>query len=218
MSLRLLFKKWYIILLCALLGAGGLYFEKNQVSDIVPQSGDMTYIRVVRFDTVPVFTANQTSTEVNVMNLTNSWSSFVTLESKLANYFEMDKLDAEFSKNSDSQKMKWLGDHFRVQNIGPGLYELIIQFSKKDAKNSSYIKANHKALMDLYQDYFTESVNVVATNTKVTTIKEIETIDEGKVITRADIAKKYAIIGFILGSLLGVVIVMVWDAQKKRKQ
>ena len=115
MSLRLLFKKWYIILLCALLGAGGLYFEKNQVSDIVPQSGDMTYIRVVRFDTVPVFTANQTSTEVNVMNLTNSWSSFVTLESKLANYFEMDKLNAEFSKNSDSQKMKWLGDHFRVQ-------------------------------------------------------------------------------------------------------
>ena len=72
--------------------------------------------------------------------------------------------------------------------------------------------------MDLYQDYFTESANVVATNTRVTTIKEIETIDEGKVITRADVAKKYAIIGFILGSLLGVVIVMVWDAQKKRKQ
>lgn len=29
MSLNSIIKKWYVIFLCALLGAGGLYFEKK---------------------------------------------------------------------------------------------------------------------------------------------------------------------------------------------
>lgn len=218
MNVKALLKKWYIILLCALLCAGGLYIEKSQVTNVIPQSGDMTYIRVVKFDSVPLFTANQTSTEVNLTNLMRAWSNLTDLETQLVNRFDITKLNADWKKNSDSQKMKWLGGHFRVQNMGPGLYELIIQFDKKDGKDSQYIKDNHEALMDLYQSYFTESAQMVTTNTRVTPIKEIEKIDEEKVMTRADVAKKYAIIGFILGSLLGVVIVMVWDAQKKRKQ
>lgn len=31
MSLNSIIKKWYVIFLCALLGAGGLYFEKNRL-------------------------------------------------------------------------------------------------------------------------------------------------------------------------------------------
>lgn len=214
MNFRVLLKKWYIILICALLCAGGLYIEKNQVTNVIPQSGDMTYIRVVKFESVPIFAENQTSKEINLTNLMCAWSNLVDLETQLVNNFDMTKLNANWEKNSDSQNLKWLGEHFRVQNMGPGLYELIIQFNKKDGKNSQYIKENHALLMDLYQSYFTNTTQMVAVNTKVDTLKEIEKVDEENVISKENVAKKYAVIGFILGSLLGVVIVMVWDVKK----
>lgn len=215
MNFRSIIKKWYVILICAVICAGGLYFEKSQVHTVVPQTGDMTYIRVVKFNTVPVFTTNQTSTEINVTNLMKAWSNLTELDSQIEENFDMGKINAEWNKMADSQKMKWLGGHFRVQNIGPGLYELIIQFTKQDAKDSQYIKENSADLMDAYEAYFSKSAALVTNDTSLKTVKEIQNINENKVVSKGNIEKKYAIIGFILGALVGVVIVMAWNTRKR---
>lgn len=73
MSLNSIIKKWYVIFLCALLGAGGLYFEKKQVVPAIPQTGDMTYIRVVKFEQIPTETLMGTSTEIRMNALVNAW-------------------------------------------------------------------------------------------------------------------------------------------------
>lgn len=215
MNFRSIIKKWYVILICAVICAGGLYFEKSQVHTIVPQTGDMTYIRVVKFNTVPVFTVNQTSTEINMTHLMQAWSNLTDLDTQIEANFDMNKMNAEWGKTADSQKMKWLGEHFRVQNMGPGLYELIIQFSKKDAKDSQYIKDNSAGLMDMYEAYFSKSAALVTKDTSLSTVKEIQNINEDKVVSKENIEKKYAVIGFILGALVGVVIVIAWNAKKR---
>lgn len=214
MNLQSILKKWYIILICAIVCAGGLYFEKSQVHTIVPQTGDMTYIRVVRFNTVPVFTANQTSTEIDMTNLMKSWSNLTDLDSQIKMNFDMSKMNADWDKTADSQKIKWLSEHFRIQNMGPGLYELIIQFKKQDAKDSQYIKENSVDLMDAYETYFSKSAAMVTNDISLKTVKEIQNINEDKMVSKGDIEKKYAVIGFILGALVGVVIVMAWNAKK----
>jgi hypothetical protein len=214
MKLQQIVKKWYVILICAVLCSGGLYFEKKQIHTVIPETGDMTYIRVIKFDKVPVFTSNQSSKEIDMTNLVKSWSNLTELELKLKNDFKMRGLNVGWDNIGNSQKKIWLGEHFRVQNMGPGLYELIIQFPKKDAKDSQYIKDNSDKLMDTYQDYFIESAKMVTTDTNISTIKEIQTIDEDKVATSATVEKKYAIIGFILGIFIGIVIIMVWDTRK----
>lgn len=214
MNFQSIIKKWYVILICAIVCASGLYFEKSQIHTVVPQTGDMTYIRVVHFNTVPVFTANQTSTEIDVTNLMKAWSNLTELNSQIEANFDMSKMNAEWDKTADSQKMKWLGEHFRVQNMGPGLYELIIQFTKQDAKDSQYIKENSADLMDAYEAYFSKSAALVTNDTSLKTVKEIQNINEDKVVSKENIEKKYAVIGFILGALVGVVIVMAWNAKK----
>lgn len=214
MNFQSIIKKWYVILICAIVCAGGLYFEKSQIYTVVPQTGDMTYIRVVRFNTVPVFTADQTSTEIDMTNLMKAWSNLTELDSQIEENFDMRKMNTNWNTTSDSQKVKWLGEHFRVQNMGPGLYELIIQFTKQDAKDSQYIKENSIALMDLYENYFSKTSTLVTKDTSLNTVKEIQNINEDKVVSKENIEKKYAIIGFILGALVGVVIVMVWNAKK----
>lgn len=214
MNFQSIIKKWYVILICAIVCAGGLCFEKSQIHTVVPQTGDMTYIRVVRFNTVPVFTANQTSTEIDLTHLMRAWSNLTELDSQIEENFDVSKMNANWNTVSDSQKVKWLGEHFRVQNMGPGLYELIIQFTKQDAKDSQYIKENSIALMDLYENYFSKTSTLVTKDTSLNTVKEIQNINEDKVVSKENIEKKYAIIGFILGALVGVVIVMAWNARK----
>lgn len=214
MNFQSIIKKWYVILICAIVCASGLYFEKSQIHTVVPQTGDMTYIRVVRFNTVPVFTANQTSTEIDVTNLMKAWSNLTELNSQIEENFDMNKMNADWNKRSDSQKVKWLGEHFRVQNMGPGLYELIIQFTKQDAKDSQYIKENRIALMNLYENHFLKMSTLVTKDTSLSTVKELQNINEDKIVSKENIEKKYAVIGFILGALVGVVIVMAWNAKK----
>lgn len=183
MNFQSIIKKWYVILICAIVCASGLYFEKSQIHTVVPQTGDMTYIRVVRFNTVPVFTANQTSTEIDVTNLMKAWSNLTELNSQIEENFDMNKMNADWNKISDSQKVKWLGEHFRVQNMGPGLYELIIQFTKQDAKDSQYIKENRIALMNLYENHFLKMSTLVTKDTSLSTVKELQNINEQQFTT-----------------------------------
>jgi hypothetical protein len=215
MSINAIVKKWYIVLTCALLCAFGLYFEKSRVSTIIPQTGDMTFIRVVRFQTMPIFTANQTSTEIDLTTLMKSWSNLNELESQLEHNFDIKKFNATWEKTNDSQKMKWLSNHFRIQKIGPGLYELIIQFSMSDAKDSQYIKENNTNLMNTYMAYVSKTSALVTSDTEIDIIKEVQKVNEGQVVSKNTIEKKYAVIGFILGALVGIVIIMVMNARKQ---
>ena len=91
---------------------------------------------------------------------------------------------------------------------------MIIQFTKKDAKDSQYIKENNTNLMDAYQTYFSKTSALVTKDTGLSTVKEFQSINEDKVVSKGIIKKKYALIGFVLGALIGIVIVMAWDARK----
>lgn len=218
MSLNSIIKKWYVIFLCALLGAGGLYFEKKQVVPTIPQTGDMTYIRVVKFEQIPTETLMGTSTEIRMNALVNAWPNLSSLTTRMDDNVEMQKLNPKWTDLAQSQKFKWLTGHFRVNWIGPGMYELIFSMKKNEAKDADYIKANHENLIGEYEDYFKESARMVTNDTNLTTVKKFELIEESGMPTVPQIEKKYAIIGFVLGALVGVVIVMVWDARKRIAQ
>lgn len=214
MSWKAVIKKWYVILLCAILCAGGLYFEKSRVNTVIPQTGNMTYVRVVRFDTVPVLIGYQTSTEINMMNLSKSWPYLSDLETQLETEFSMPKLNAKWAKLTGSQKISWVAGHFRIQYLAPGLYELIVQFQKDDLKDAEYIAENSMRMLDAYEKHFIVISEEVTKDTKISRVKEFENVDTSEPVTKESIEKKYAIIGFVLGALVGVVIIMTWDARK----
>lgn len=215
MSLNSIIKKWYVIFLCALLGAGGLYFEKSRVVPTVPQTGDLTYIRVVKFEQIPTETLMGTSTEIRMNALVNAWPNLSSLTTRMDDNVEMQKLNPKWTDLAQSQKFKWLTGHFRVNWIGPGMYELIFQMKKNEAKDADYIKANHENLIGEYENYFKESAGIVTNDTSLTIVKNFELIEEAGIPTAPQVEKKYGGIGFVLGALVGIVIVMVWDARKR---
>lgn len=188
---------------------------KKQVVPAIPQTGDMTYIRVVKFEQIPTETLMGTSTEISMNALVNAWPNLSSLTTRMDNHVEMQKLNPKWADLAQSQKFKWLTGHFRVNWIGPGMYELIFQMKKNEAKDADYIKANHENLIGEYENYFKESAGMVTNDTSLTTVKNFELIEEGGMPTVPQVEKKYGVIGFVLGALVGVVIVMVWDAKKR---
>lgn len=215
MSYKTLIKKWYVILLCAVFCATGLYFEKRQVIPPVPQTGDMTYIRVVRFDQVPMENLQGTNVEIKMDSLVKAWPNLSMLNQQMDESYDMEKLNPKWSDLAQSNKFNWLAGHFRINWVGPGMYELIFQMSKNEPKDAEYIRENHEKLIAEYQEYFQESAGMVTNDTNLTTVKEFELVEDSGMPTTQQIEKKYAIIGFVLGALVGVVIIMVWDARKR---
>lgn len=218
MNLRVLIKRWYVIWICAILCSSGLYYEKSKIVPIIPQTGDIKYIRIVKFHEIPTETLKDTSVEIKMDALVKAWPNLSMLTSGIDDHLDMQKLNPKWGTMTQSQKFGWIEDHFHSNWIGPGMYELIFQMKKDEAKNAEYIKKNNDRIIEEYENYFRESAGMVTYNTSLTTVKNFELIDEVGMPTTQQIEKKYAVIGFVLGALVGVVIVMVWDARKRIAQ
>lgn len=215
MTLKSIIKKWYIILLCAVLCAGGLYYEKSRVAPVALQTGDITYIRIVKFDQIPTETLKDTSVEIKMDGLVKAWPNLSVLTKRLDNNINMQKLNPKWNDMAQSQKFNWLVNHFRINWVGPGMYELIFQMKKDEVKDVEYIKKNNEKLIEEYKKYFQESASMVVNDTNLTIVKNFELVDDEGMPTVQQVEKKYAVIGFVLGALVGLVIVMVWDARKR---
>lgn len=204
-------RKWYVIMICAVLCAGGVYLEKEMMHPGIPASGDMTYIRVVQFEDVPMM-AEQ---EIVVDKGLYAWPNLSKLKDQLESSFNMSKLNSDWGVMKTSKQFSWEGEHFGSTKIGPGTYELKVSFSKIDRKDEAYIRDNSDKLLDIYESYFQKVAAVNIPNVELKTIDYYSLIENDFNSSREGIGKKYAIIGFVLGGMLGVALVTVWNAKKK---
>ena len=198
-------------MICAVLCAGGVYLEKEMMHPGIPASGDMTYIRVVQFEDVPMM-AEQ---EIVVDKGLYAWPNLSKLKDQLESSFNMSKLNSDWGVMKTSKQFSWEGEHFGSTKIGPGTYELKVSFSKIDRKDEAYIRDNSDKLLDIYESYFQKVAAVNIPNVELKTIDYYSLIENDFNSSREGIGKKYAIIGFVLGGMLGVALVTVWNAKKK---
>ena len=210
-------RKWYIILIFAVLGASALYFEKGVLHPGVPQSGDMFFSRVVQFEEVPVFISRESGQEIDITKSANVWGNLSDFSSTLASDFQIKQINRNWGSLKDAEKIKWVGKHFKVSNIGPGTYELIMQFSKSDPKNQKYIMDHSAELMNAYAQYVQGTASALTPNTQLKTLKDYQAIDK-TVTTQDAVLKKYVISGFVLGALVGFAIVLVFLKRAERRR
>jgi hypothetical protein len=204
--------KWYIVLICAFITSGMLYFEKSKVNPSIQQTGDMIFTRTVKFNKIPTFTAGQTTTEINLSKIMKMASSQEYMIKILEDNFKTSKLDKSLDKMSNLNKLIWVDKHFYVEKVGPGVYELVMKYSRNDPKDAEYIIDNSSALIETYEKAFKESSKMLISDTSFDEIKNYDIIENISTNNESNMNKKYAIIGFVLGALIGIVMVMVWNA------
>ncbi len=212
---REVLKKWYVILLCAALGAGALYYEKGIAQPPVPESGDMFFIRIIQLDEIPTLGDASYGNEIDVARIMYTWPNMADFLSRLEERFEMKRMHAEWDTMKADQKFKWDADHFILQHVGPGMYEFTARFPQKDPKDGAYVWGNGDRLLDSYQEYFQEKATMLISNSNLRVLKNYSVVDENKAVDRSQISKKYGIIGFVLGGMVGLAAVTAWISRKK---
>ncbi len=213
--IKYILKKWYIVLLCAIVGTGALYVEKSKVAPSVAVNGNLLYTRVVKVEPVPYATFGDTAQELNLANLLVSWRGINTLSADFEKNIDIDKLCVGWGNLNLTDRINWVSRHVQFLHVGPGLYELELQLAATDAKDTAYVKENSAKIMDSYVETVNKTAASVVGNSKLQVVDDFKIEDTRQEVTQAGLQKKYLIVGFVLGALAGMAVLALLSLRVK---
>ena len=208
-------KKWYIILICALIGSLSLYIEKS-VTRIVPVVGKLIYGDMIQLDKRYPEYINGGNIEVfpDMEKMNNLWIIQNEFMDKISNKYDFSLLGVKWDKLDNQQKIDWINKHFFVYNLGNGTYFVELQFLSQDAYNFDYVeKIQSKLLADYVESMQTTlALEVQDPQFKIVDFKRF--IVKSKEDDVSTIRAKYAVVGFILGAVVGTAVILVVASKK----
>lgn len=204
--LKYVIKHWYVVLLFAIVGAVALYVEKAQVAPSVAVNGNLLYTRIVKFEPVPYVSYGGEAKEIDVTGVITSWRAAHTFFSDMENNVDIEKICIGWGNLNLNERMNWVEKHVRFIKIGPGLYELEIRLAATDGKDTAYVEENYEKMMDSYVETVRKTANPIINNSQIKVVDTFNLADTRQEVTQAGLQKKYIIVGFVLGGLVGMAI------------
>lgn len=212
--IRILLKKWYVVVLCAALGAVGMYVEKGVVRPPVAQGGDAYFTAVAVLSPVPLAHLDGAVKENTLNYPLQMWSNKQKFLEKTEPNFDYEKFCKGWSKRTETSKYKWIDSHFITKAFGDGRYEFTLRFTRNEPKNDDYIEANGQALLSEYVHFSEKVASVYVANPKVTLVDQYQLFEDKNQVQPEQLELKYVIIGTVLGALLGVALATAWNGWK----
>lgn len=130
-------------------------------------------------------------------------------ESSKENY-DYDKLSPGWSNKTQSEKMQWLNKHIIVTYFGAGRMEAKLSIKRSEPINLQYIKENGEKFLDDFINFANDKDpfgQYEIVNSEIS-------IPEGLVVSSKKVILKYGIIGFVLGIVFMLTIILVWNMYK----
>lgn len=230
-SILFIIKKWYIVLICAVIGAGALFVEKSIVSPVIADTirqNDIYYTAVIHFTNPIPKTAissdernpekeNGIEHEVTIKYPILMFSNKQKFLDQTESAFDYEKLSKDWSKKSVTEKFDWMGHHLEANYFAPGTYEVVFKIPAMEAKDDEYIREIGDQYLDAYMNYVKECSRLVYDNPEfvVTDRYNLFSHKENDMATVQSVKKKYAAAGFVLGGFLGTAVLAVLSLRKK---
>ena len=118
------------------------------------------------------------------------------------NRFDYKKINSDWDKLTEIQKVEWLQKHIHVVDIHSGVIQFIFTLSADDAKDYEYIKLYGTKYLDEYISFAESRINQITPQSQ---FKEVSTYTlEPKLLANDKniIIIKYGIIGAVLGTII----------------
>ena len=216
-TVKYIFKKWYIVVICALIGAGIMYMEKASIVPSVAVTGDQIYARLIRIDPVPVVKLGDTTVETDICNIAGTKIAWVSFLTTLEHNLDFEKISKGWKNLKQADKFNWLGRHIGVKHVGVGQYMLEISFTSTDAKDAVYVDEQSTQMMNILADTIEKEASGVTGGAKFITMENYNLSDTHEEVTQGELQKKYIIIGFVLGALAAVAVLAVFSLRRKEE-
>lgn len=207
-----LYRKKIIIVLCAVLCAAALAFEKYYFGEFVVRTGTYYTTAVVHVDHLK---ENDNSLKAErLLRTTENLYSFIEKNEKNGP-ISFNRLDANWDKLNKNGKITWLQKYISIYNFGYDTYEILIKLDSFVPKDANYLKANSNKLLHEFIACSDEFIQKIEPSASIRVIKTDTVYPEVVTIPKKQTVLKYGMIGFILGLLLSSVSILIWTLVEK---
>ena len=114
------------------------------------------------------------------------------------------------------QKVEWLQKHIHVVDIHSGVIQYIFSLSADDAKDYEYIKLYGVKYLDEYISFAESRIEKITPQSQFKEISAYTLEPKLLVNDKSIIILKYGIIGAVLGTIIGAVIVFLISIRNEK--
>lgn len=205
--------KFIYIILLAIIFSLGLVIEKTFFTDYVIQSTRFHTGKTIKIEYNQPLMFNNS---LDYGTFLKSYSEIDLFLKQSENRFDYKKINSDWDKLTEIQKVEWLQKHIHVVDIHSGVIQFIFTLSADDAKDYEYIKLYGTKYLDEYISFAESRINQITPQSQ---FKEVSTYTlEPKLLANDKniIIIKYGIIGAVLGTIIGVVIVFLISIRNEK--
>ena len=205
--------KFIYIILLAIIFSLGLVIEKIFFTDYVIQSTRFHTEKTIKIEYNQPLMFNNS---LDYGTFLKSYSEIDLFLKQSENRFDYKKINSDWDKLTEIQKVEWLQKHIHVVDIHSGVIQFIFTLSADDAKDYEYIKLYGTKYLDEYISFAESRINQITPQSQ---FKEVSTYTlEPKLLANDKniIIIKYGIIGAVLGTIIGVVIVFLISIRNEK--
>ena len=207
-----LYRKKIIIVLCAVLCAAALAFEKYYFGEFVVRTGTYYTTAVVHVDHLK---ENDNSLKAErLLRTTGNLYSFIEKNEKNGP-ISFNRLDVNWDKLDKNGKITWLQKYISIYNFGYDTYEILINRFIR-SQRCRLLKANSNELLREFIACSDEFIQKIEPSASIRVIKTDAVYPEVVTISKKQTVLKYGMIGFVLGLLLSSVSILIWTLGRKK--
>lgn len=133
------------------------------------------------------------------------------------NDLNMTELEPNWEKYDGNQKVKWFQDHFVITNLNQGLYLVSLDLDKETIHKSTLKLNLGEDLLNTYIDYSKKKVDQFYPGIEFSIKEQRIFKPEKKQLNKSKIVVKYALLGFVFGSILATSVLLIINVKKSKK-
>ena len=198
--------KWWVIILCGLICAGLMVYEKKN-SDYVLQTGDTWVV-----DAVKLYGFAE---DFKLEKFITSYVFLSVFLSETQVKYDYTKYAADWNKFSELEKYEWLKKHIFISNFGKGIYEITFFAGKNDLKNHEYFTSSAENLISELIRIANNKIVEFDSGVKIHLVHTFKMRTDSIKMEENQVEKKYALTGFVLGVILSACILSVSTIREK---
>lgn len=213
--INVLKRKWWFVVLLGLLFSAGSAYEKSISDNWIVQSGNVVITKTFTVENFEKYLTANYNQKFNIDKFCDLYQIQKNMIKVTDEKYDYSAFNLNWKKLNEAQKYDWLQNHFSINDFGLGVYELVFELNENDSKEIEYVKKEAKNFLNDYFNVLIVELQKLEPDLKIKVIDEIEVYPTEISIDKNSIIKKYAVIGFIAGCLLGIVILFVREMSLK---
>ena len=139
----------------------------------------------------------------------NSYGTLIAFIHQSEQVFDYTKFQPGWNGMDDEEKSKWLQKHILTRDVSPGIFLAATYVGPNEWKDADYARENGRKILESYIRFNEKQLQRFDPSVTFELQEPVELLPQEVAVARKPLLGKYAIVGFVLGALVGIFIVFV---------